>query len=580
MEDGSKASQAFGGQQRTQHPRPFFYVQPPSQPYYLYQPWQLNSPYSHYGLPAGFNYARPCMPPYQPYMQYPGLVFPQGPVYPVDYRRMFDPRFQSWNEAPRQQSHARRETASSEAQTDPNEAITKLIERLDKMQSDGAQAPQRDRELDSGVASQSSAIFSPEDERKGKERSPELSESRLESPAVVFSVSTTAVYDGESSHRSLDMSSPQGCWSGGLEEELPLDSSSVHEDEPPPAAGEERFRSPAVAADVQPEGCAADRTPPTGDHEGEACLPAAVQMTSKDSGRCSHRTRTAADPNFQILKLPLEGVLASGATAAGRISSPASPYYYNYLSLQTTHERMSVLSPSLDELSSRDEMFSTDLDEVDLFPKHVYAGRSFAETVGEPPADADEAWLPGSTRFMCACCGKNMAKGSSRSKGLQAKKYRDEAADSEDERYGQGCEPQLRVVVRKHSGPRKSYAAPPRHGGKPWYKRPPYQDPPDPAAQEDARQASEQEADGEVAPPAGEELQCGSCQDGSRRDDVMVPDPRRWADGELVPRRRHAAPLPRADAGAPRVYSRSREEDDAADLARWDRASKPREPRC
>ncbi|KAM8882030.1 bucky ball-like [Synchiropus picturatus] len=575
MEDGNKASQAFGGQQRNQHPRPFFYVQPPSQPYYLYQPWQLNSPYSHYGLPAGFNYARPCMPPYQPYMQYPGLVFPQGPMYPMDYRRMFEPRFQNWSEAPRQQNHPRRETASSEAQTDPNEAITKLIECLDKMQSDGVQAPQRERELDSGVASQSSAIFSPEDERKSKVQSAELSESGLESPAVVFSVSTTAVYDGESSHRSLDVLSPQGCWSGGLEEELPLDSSSVHEDEPSPAAGEEHFRAAEVAADVQTEVCATEQKLPLGDPEVESCLPAAAQMTSRDSGRCSHRTRTAADPNFQILKLPFEGVLASGA-AAGRISSPTSPYYYNYLSLQTTHERMSVLSPSLDELSSRDEMFSTDLDEVDLFPKHVYAGRRFAETVGEPPADTDEVWLPGSTRFMCACCGKNLAKGSSRSKGLQSKKYRDEAADSEDER----CEPQVRVVVRKHSAPRKNYAALPRHGSKPWYKRAPYQDPPEPVAQEGARQAGKQEADGEAAPPAGEEMQCGSCQDESRREDVMAPEQRRWGDGEVLPRRRHAAPLPRADASAQRVYNRSREEDDATDLAPWDRASKPREPRC
>lgn len=42
-----------GGQQRSQHSRPFFYVQPPSQPYYVYQHWQLNHPYSHYGLPGG-----------------------------------------------------------------------------------------------------------------------------------------------------------------------------------------------------------------------------------------------------------------------------------------------------------------------------------------------------------------------------------------------------------------------------------------------------------------------------------------------------------------------------------------------
>lgn len=52
--DGSKQPPTFGsGQQRAPHPRPFFYVQPPSQPYYMYQHWQMNNPYSPYGLPGG-----------------------------------------------------------------------------------------------------------------------------------------------------------------------------------------------------------------------------------------------------------------------------------------------------------------------------------------------------------------------------------------------------------------------------------------------------------------------------------------------------------------------------------------------
>lgn len=59
--DASKQPQSFGsGQQRNHHPRPFFYVQPPSQPYYLYPQWQLNNPYSHIGLPGGM-YTHPLL---------------------------------------------------------------------------------------------------------------------------------------------------------------------------------------------------------------------------------------------------------------------------------------------------------------------------------------------------------------------------------------------------------------------------------------------------------------------------------------------------------------------------------------
>lgn len=52
LQDGSK--HVFGaGPPRAAHPRPFFYVQPPSQPYYVAQNWQMNNPYGHYGLPGG-----------------------------------------------------------------------------------------------------------------------------------------------------------------------------------------------------------------------------------------------------------------------------------------------------------------------------------------------------------------------------------------------------------------------------------------------------------------------------------------------------------------------------------------------
>ncbi|XP_039982211.1 bucky ball isoform X2 [Xiphias gladius] len=588
MDDGGKQPNTFGsGQQRTHHPRPFFYVQPPSQPYYLYQHWHLNNPYSHYGLPGGFNFGRPCIHPYQ-YMQYPGFVFPHAPIYPMDYRRMFEPRFQApaWSDVPRQQHHpqphGRREMACSEAQTDPSDAITKLIECLDKIRANEMQGAER--ELDSGVASQSSGMFSPGKEKKSEEQGHVLplapDDSHLECTARTFSDSTTAVYDGESSQRCLDALSPQGCWSGGLEEELPLDSSSVHEEcrELEQPAGHEHFlplereevtdtQSDILVTDPSVPKCDAERllkSTPSLAASFSSGQPVLKEAESSDKvSKTEHQTgsfdETKSDPSYQILKLPFESALTPGAAGAGRLSSPAAPYYYNYLSMQTTHERMSVLSPSLDELSSRDEMFSTDLDD-DLFSKHVYTGGRLAEVVGVSPQaaeDAEEVWLPGSRRFVCACCGKSLAKGAGRSKVNSPKVYRDEAGDSEEEgRYARGCEQPVRVVVRKHSAPRKPHSVPPRHAGKPWYKRGQHKDPSDPFDQEAGHDLCKQEpGDGEVGETTGSELQCRTCQDRLCREDLTTSGQGRWGDGDVIPRRRQAAPLQRqgsAMRGEPR----------------------------
>ncbi|KAM9337145.1 bucky ball [Symphorus nematophorus] len=608
MDDGGKQPHTFGsGQQRTQHPRPFFYVQPPSQPYYLYQHWQMSNPYSLYGLPGGFNFGRPCINPYQ-YMQYPGFVFPHAPIYPMDHRRMFEPRFHAppWNDAPRQQyhpqPHGRRETASSEAQTDPSDAITKLIECLDKIRGG-------ERELDSGIASQSSGMFSPGEEKKSEEQGHVLPSvpdgSHLESPAVTFSDSTTAVYDGESSHRSLDVLSPQGCWSGGLEEELPLDSSSVHEECPEleQSAADEHFLplEKEEVTDIQSDTSVTDQNVPKCDAKelpDPILPPTASQPVLKDpkSGdKVSEIEHPKADHDYQILKLPFESVLTPGGAEAGHLSSPAAPYYYNYLSMHTTtHERMSVLSPSLDELSSRDEMFSTDLDDVDLFPKHVYAGRRLAEVVSGSPQAAveEEVWLPGTKRFMCACCGKSLAKGTARSKVHSSKMYRDEGGDSEEDggRYMRGCEQPVRVVVRKHSAPKKSHSVPQRHAGKPWYKRCQYKDPLDPGNQEEGRDVCKQEAaDGEVGEMTSSELQCRTCQDRLCREDLTTSDQGRWGDGDVIPRRRQTAPLQRQEMSTQRkvMYHRPRDEDNDDDepppppASHWDRGSVMRgEPRC
>ncbi|KAM3593557.1 uncharacterized protein V6R79_015454 [Siganus canaliculatus] len=569
MDDGNKQSQSFGGgQQRPQqHPRPFFYVQPPSQPYVFYQHWQLNNPYGHYGLPTGFNFPRPCFPPYQ-YMQYPGFVFPHAPIYPMDHRRMFEPRLHhappTWSDVPPpqqqqqyppapaapQQPQGRRETACSEAQTDPSDAITKLIECLDKIRSGELQGA--DRELDSGVASQSSGMFSPGEERREEEQghvslpaAPHGGD--LESAATTLSDSTAAVYDGESSRRNLDSLSPQGCWSGGREEEeeeeLPLDSSSVHE-EAEQAATDQRFlhqEKPEVAG-IQSDATAAD--PGFRDAEEFLALPPSSSFTSKlsmlkEAKSCGDKL-SKQEENFQILKLPFDGIVAPRDAGAGHFPSPtAAPCFYSYLSTHPTHERLSVLSPSLEELSSRDEMFSTDLDDSDLFPKRVYAGRKLAGVLsGSPQAaevDAADVWLPGSKRFLCACCGKSLAKGSGRSKVHGSKAYRDDGGGDSDE-DGRS----VRVVVRKHPAPRRP---PSRHAAKPWYKRGQYKEHSSPAEQEGGHDLCQQDpGERELAETAGGELQCRTCQDRVCREDRTVADQGgRWGDGEGVPRRRQAA---------------------------------------
>lgn len=443
--------------------------------FYLYVEWTLRISL-HSNFP-GFNFGRPAVHPYM-YMQYPGFVFPHGPVYPVDHRRGFEPRHHTppWSDAPHRQHYPQpcRETACSEAQTDPSDAVNKLIECLDKI-----------RELDSGVASQSSGIFSPAEEKKSEEEGEALpvgpDASGLESLNATYSTSTMAVYDVESSQRSPDPLS----WSGGLEEDLPLDSSSVHE---------ECSEQPAEVTDTQTSTSVTDPK--------ELLRPASSPPEQPDAERDDEdpngegQEAQEAPQDFQVLKLPFESVLATEDPAAGHL--------YSYLSVRSTHERMSVLSPSLDELSSREEMFSTDLDDADIYPKRVYAGRRLVEIVSRSPPEVEEVWLRGSKRYVCACCGKNLAKVACRAKGHKV--CWDEGGDSdEDSQYGPDCEQPVRVVIRKHVVPRKSLS---RIVTKPVYKRSQYKDPADPAAPEEGPALKPSEDN----PEASDDLQRGTCQ--------------------------------------------------------------------
>lgn len=457
---------------------------------------------------------------------------------------MFEPRFYApaWADTPRRQHqpqpHGRRETTCSEAQTEPNDAISKLIECLDKIRV--GELHGAERELDSGVASQTSGMFSPGEERKNEEQGDVLPAmpdgGRFETSSAAYGESATAVHDSESGKGGLEAQRslvvPQGCWSGEIEDELPLDSSSLHEEcsevELPAAAAaaataDEHFTSvekPEVM-DIQSD---TSVTPPDvpkcGVEEFLRLVPPSLSSNpsalkdAKSSFQALKAEDQGAEDNYQILKLPFESILTPGGDAAGHISPPAGPYYYNYLSMPAAHERLSVLSPSLDELSSRDEMFSTDLDDADLFPKHAYAGRRLVEVLSVSPKaseEVEEVWLRGSKRLVCACCGKNLAKVTGRSKVPRTYRDREPAADSEEDiQYAGGCERAVRVLVRKHPTPRKPHAVLPRP--KPWHKRGPYKDPVDPGSQGEGRDLKQVAVtDGESAAMSGE-LQCRTCQ--------------------------------------------------------------------
>lgn len=415
---------------------------------------------------------------------------------------MFEPRFYTptWvdpQHRPQPQPQppgCRRETASSEAQTEPNDAISKLMECLDKIrvvELPGVES----RELDSGVASQTSGMFSPGEERKTEERGDVL-------PAVSDSGRFQSMEtDGKCNRKGLVDLGTQGCWSGEVEDELPLDSSSLHGECSGTAAAADELFSPVkkTKVDIQSDNSV---TEPGVSRCGVEELLRGAQPSSSTSSCSSsspsrfsssalrdansstlQETNEAPEEKYQILKLPFDGILPTEGAAAGQLSPPAGSYYY--LSMRATHERMSVLSPSLDELSSRDEMFSTDLDDADLFPKHAYTGRRLMGVVGVSPKASEEVWLHGPKRCVCTCCGKNLSKVMGRSKGLLWAS-RDEAGDSEEDSQYEGggggsggggggaCDRPIRVLVRKHLAPRKPHSVPPR--SKSWYRRGPYKD--------------------------------------------------------------------------------------------------------
>ncbi|MCI4390525.1 hypothetical protein PGIGA_G00123470 [Pangasianodon gigas] len=447
MEDISHPSQSDVEQPHppVNHNRPFFYVQPPSQPYFFYQ-WPMD-PFGQYGFPGPvFPFGRPCMPPYQ-FMQYPGYVVPHAPMQPTDYRRIaplfpsvtsYDLRFRQHF----QQMSMHRETTSSEAQTEPGDPVSKLMDCLE-----GLQACEK-----SGAVKEPNVMFSSTpavisfthemekmnygDNELNMEPHSQLDQDDSGKPVTHCD---SAVYDAELSQGRLEE-----CV---LSDVLPLDSSSIRDesqgqdqdykqgDSEMPCfqsekSGTHHVSNGSHSAEVQDSGAHVSDCNGTSDLcEGKTSIQSEKRENlPSDSVEVTEpllQMTADCDLPYQILRLPCNktttGLLLQKEvnpllymdTASALLPSKrytfGSPYTHNYYP-QVVPARQSVLSPSLDELSSRDEMFSTDVED-DLTSGQVYVdGGKLAETGAVPthsetdPADkACSVWAK-----TCACCGASL----------------------------------------------------------------------------------------------------------------------------------------------------------------------------
>lgn len=105
------------------------------------------------------------------YLQYPGYVVPHAAVHPVDYRRIYERNFPPATMAaaydfgfrPHQHSSVEKETTCAGAQTEPCDALNKLIECLDRLRAGD--------ESHSRTESQTSGSLSPlaKEEKSGDE---------------------------------------------------------------------------------------------------------------------------------------------------------------------------------------------------------------------------------------------------------------------------------------------------------------------------------------------------------------------------------------------------------------------------
>ncbi|XP_048866757.1 bucky ball-like isoform X2 [Brienomyrus brachyistius] len=487
--EGNNAPHTMGNGQSQQspvhHPRPFFYVQPPPQLYYMYQ-WPMYNPYGQFGYPgSGLHFGRPYVSSV-PYMQYPGYVIPHAPLHPIEYRRMFNPYMPPPATIDTRFCHdegrGQRETVCSEAQTETSDGVNALLEGLGKLEV--REAVGSGKQLDSGVVSPDSGIYFREERQKyvGQEEghvpmTTEQSDAPPQPPIMHPSDSAEGARDMESTQSVLKnvAQRQEWCVTSGV---LHFDGSSVCEDamlaEPTESAQicllaktglsagpgdcDQRLgvcnqtgcgagtQSEHVALQNTTQGCedpakqSADPIWPMSEclpsHHSTSWLDKAAVLlgngeTSKapppagadDVGAAGEPALDFEDQPYRILRLPFDKVTPVGLLQednplwcvdqltnfippASYLSSINNAYYSYYP--QTAQERQSILSPSLDELSSRDEVFSTDVEDMDLIPGHVYmAGGEMADGICSTEEPPGELALGSSSEEECSVCSRN-----------------------------------------------------------------------------------------------------------------------------------------------------------------------------
>ncbi|XP_029931333.1 bucky ball isoform X2 [Myripristis murdjan] len=433
--------------------RPFFYVQPPSQPFYMYQ-WNMNL--NPYGNPAsGLPYMRQYMAPYPCMSGYPGYVIPQAPVYPVEYRHMFNPHRPSSSaygvQLRHHHSRQTKETASSEVQTDQSDLLTKLTDSLDALAisdiaaKEGKEPVTPDTEvLPPKIVTQSSfdtgktiETAMPSDSTA---QEPRNSESVLNNMGKV-------VWDLKAEAHDKAQDDTQSLVSGiGI---LPLDSSSVNgEDE------DVHFSCEMP--------CLAEKLHHT----------VALEVMN---GKRNLGVEAEEDLPYRILRLPCDKVttgmlqqdqplwLIDPSTSTTvfpqnymSVASSHSAYYsyYPYPTVQVTTRRQSILTPSMDELSSRDELFS-DIDNLEndsiigggevVSSEPIYISGGKMATNGETwEGSGKNDCSPLATKLSkmclqtCVCCGKSLGRTNERMPfgggkgGSMQNEYQDRSDEAEE----------------------------------------------------------------------------------------------------------------------------------------------------
>ncbi|TUD02857.1 hypothetical protein Baya_16707 [Bagarius yarrelli] len=339
------------------------------------------------------------------YLQYPGYVMPHTAMQPVDYRRIHErnfPHSPGCDVPLRQYQHcsdAQRETTCVGAQTDPSEALNKLLECLDQLRCSDS--------------SQTSGSVSPlTKEPKGEEERGTAEKNRISESNIADDNRDTSCSRSEIATQDEDSSLASGREEEGKNVGAYHDCLGSHLDLSPSGSCQEKKQDEKVQDEVgqtnkEMNGCIASR--PTS-HSS----PVRSSLTRPDEDQSV--TQKPQDLSCCILHMPIEKVLSSGVYGSSITpSSLGSPLSCTYQPPQLAHERVSVLSPSLDELSSHDELLSTDFDDVDLFPSRIYTRGKLAEVTSRRCHSSDLCMLY-PKRLTCAMCGSHTFKELSRTR--------------------------------------------------------------------------------------------------------------------------------------------------------------------